>query len=87
MSKQEPKQKTKYDETLERLHAAVEGAGGTNAAAFQLGRSPATLSLILNEKRDLTDVDLAYRIQVLWGIEMEGWARTTEPQKIQRFAR
>lgn len=87
MSKQQPKPKTKLTETLERFQQAVDNAGGVNAAAHQLGCSPATVSLIYNDKRHLSDVELAFKIQSLWGIPMEDWVEVSEPKTYQRFSR
>lgn len=78
---------SKYERTLKRFQKIVDDHGGANVIAFQLRVSPAFLSLILNSKRDLSDLNVAYRIETLFGIPMKDWAEDVDVETVQRVAR
>lgn len=72
-------------DTHKAFASAVEHAGGPKVAAVQLNISEAMVSYIISGDRE-PGLDVAYRIERLYGIPMKDWVDVTEPTTLQRFA-
>ena len=87
MSKPKRAPETPLEAARRRFHECVDASGGCLKAADELGISPSAVSLVYNEKRDISDVSTARRIEEKWGIPMRDWAIPAEPETVKRFAR
>lgn len=76
---------TRVEKTRRRFKQCVTDAGGPTAAAFRLGLSLSTVNSISSGERD-PGLDVAFRIQKMFGIAAEEWLDERHVETVKRLA-